>query len=155
MIRGCNAELEVQYLCVIVSDPSLKFVGGQVLMTRGPKATLLVETCQGLHRVAKITRRRAAKTNLGVDTVIGRRRGGCGFLGRRRRMIIHKVPADLLAALREIPRTADLPHAPAGLAVTADGTIVELADPDLPPGPLGASPRWGTGPSVLGRWIGR
>jgi hypothetical protein len=90
MIRGCNAELEVQYLCAVVSDPSLKFVGGQVLMTRGPKATSLVETCQGLHRVAKINRRRVAKTNFGVDTVIGRRRGGCGFLGKRRRMIIHK-----------------------------------------------------------------
>ncbi|MBA2471624.1 MAG: hypothetical protein DLM61_04605 [Pseudonocardiales bacterium] len=65
------------------------------------------------------------------------------------------VPADLLAALREIPQTADLPHAPAGLAVTAEGTIVEFADPSVAPGPLGASPRWGAGPSVLGRWIGR
>jgi anti-sigma factor RsiW len=65
------------------------------------------------------------------------------------------VPADLLAALREIPQTADLPNVPAGLAVTAEGTIVEFADPRSAPGPLGASPRWGAGPSVLGRWIGR
>jgi anti-sigma factor RsiW len=65
------------------------------------------------------------------------------------------VPADLLAALREIPQTADLPDAPAGLAVTAEGTIVEFADPRSAPGPLGTSPRWGAGPSVLGRWIGR
>lgn len=65
------------------------------------------------------------------------------------------APADLLAALREIPQTADLPNAPAGLAVTAEGAIVELADPSVAPGPLGASPRWGAGPSVLGRLIGR
>ncbi len=66
------------------------------------------------------------------------------------------VPADLLAALRDIPHTADLPDPPAGLAVTVDGTLVEGADPDrMPTGPLGAGPRWGTGPSVLGRWMGR
>jgi anti-sigma factor RsiW len=65
------------------------------------------------------------------------------------------VPADLLAALREIPQTADLPNAPAGLAVTAEGTIVERVDPGLAPGPLGSGQRWGAGPSVLGRWIGR
>lgn len=40
------------------------------------------------------------------------------------------VPADLLAALRDIPYTAALPHAPSGLAVTAEGTFVALADPD-------------------------
>ncbi|MGH3772735.1 MAG: zf-HC2 domain-containing protein [Pseudonocardiaceae bacterium] len=45
------------------------------------------------------------------------------------------APADLLAALRDIPHTADLP--------------------DVPAPPLGSSQRWGTGPSVLGRWIGR
>ncbi|MGH3823956.1 MAG: anti-sigma factor family protein [Pseudonocardiaceae bacterium] len=66
------------------------------------------------------------------------------------------VPADLLAALRDIPRTADLPDPPAGLAVAMDGTLLEVADPDqVPSGPLGGSPRWGTGPSVLGRWLGR
>ena len=65
------------------------------------------------------------------------------------------APADLLAALREIPQTANLPTAPAGLAVTAEGTIVELADPTLAPGALGANSRWGAGPSVRGRWIGR
>lgn len=66
------------------------------------------------------------------------------------------APPDLLAALRDIPHTADLPEAPAGLAVTADGIVVHLPDPDqVPPAPLGGGPRWGTGPSVLGRWIGR
>ncbi len=78
-----------------------------------------------------------------------------------------QVPADLLAALRDIPHTADLPGTPDGLAVSADGTVVEIADRGrataprtsaAPLGtgtPLGASQRWGTGPSVLGRWIGR
>jgi anti-sigma factor RsiW len=73
-----------------------------------------------------------------------------------------QAPAELLAALRDIPHTADLPGTPDGLAVTADGTVVEVADPGrLPSAPLGTGPpagasqRWGTGPSVLGRWIGR
>ncbi|MGH3898253.1 MAG: anti-sigma factor family protein [Pseudonocardiaceae bacterium] len=78
-----------------------------------------------------------------------------------------QVPAELLAALRDIPHTAELPGTPDGLAVAADGTVVEIADrgraatpkvPAAPLGngtPLGASQRWGTGPSVLGRWIGR
>jgi hypothetical protein len=66
------------------------------------------------------------------------------------------VPADLLAALRDIPHTADLPDPPPRLAVNGDGMVVDVTDPNrLPDGPLGASPRWGTGPSMLGRWIGR
>ncbi|MGQ0716963.1 MAG: anti-sigma factor family protein [Pseudonocardiales bacterium] len=76
-----------------------------------------------------------------------------------------RVPAGLLAALCDIPRTTDLPGTPDGLAVAADGTVVEIADrgraaaPGTAPlgtgTPLGASQRWGSGPSVLGRWIGR
>jgi len=66
------------------------------------------------------------------------------------------APADLLAALRDIPHTTDLPDPPAGLAVTSEGVVVEVADPKrMPAAPLGGGPRWGTGPSVLGRWIGR
>src|SRR5262249_6822205 len=66
------------------------------------------------------------------------------------------APAYLLAALRNIPHTADLPDPPAGLAVTAEGTVVEVNDPNrMPAGPWGESPRWGGGPSVFGRWIGR
>ncbi|MDQ3760350.1 MAG: zf-HC2 domain-containing protein [Actinomycetota bacterium] len=66
------------------------------------------------------------------------------------------VPAGLLAALRDIPHTADLPDAPAGLAVSAEGTIVEMADPGrAPTGSLGGNQRWGIGPSALDRWIGR
>jgi anti-sigma factor RsiW len=65
------------------------------------------------------------------------------------------VPADLLAALRDIPQTADLPGPPIGLAVSAEGNIVEVADPSRPAGLRGTSPRWGPGPSALGRWMGR
>lgn len=67
-----------------------------------------------------------------------------------------QVPAGLLAALREIPHTAALPDVPAELAVTTEGTVVQVADPGrAPSGPLGTNHWWGTGPSVLGRWIGR
>ncbi|HEX2297076.1 MAG TPA: zf-HC2 domain-containing protein [Pseudonocardiaceae bacterium] len=90
-----------------------------------------------------------------------------------------RVPAGLLAALRDIPLTADLPPTPDGLAVADDGAVVAVADPgraaiarvraadrapiaplgrSAPQGrsaPLGAGPRWGTGPSILGRRIGR
>ena len=44
------------------------------------------------------------------------------------------VPAELLAALRDIPHTAGLPDAPVAA--------------------LRPSQRWGSGSSVLGRWIG-
>jgi anti-sigma factor RsiW len=66
------------------------------------------------------------------------------------------VPANLLAALRDIPHTAGLPDPPAGLGVSVDGTVVQVADPNrVPSGPLGTGSRWGSGPSVLGRLIGR
>jgi anti-sigma factor RsiW len=66
------------------------------------------------------------------------------------------VPAGLLAALRDIPHTADLPDAPAGLAVTAEGILVEGTYPGRSQaGTLGSHQRWGAGPSLLGRWIGR
>jgi hypothetical protein len=73
-----------------------------------------------------------------------------------------QVPAELLATLRDIPHTAELPGTPEGLAVAADGTVVEATDPGraqaAPLGsdtPLGASQHWGTGSSMLARWIGR
>ncbi|MGH7480959.1 MAG: zf-HC2 domain-containing protein [Longimicrobiales bacterium] len=73
-----------------------------------------------------------------------------------------QVPAGLLAALRDIPHTADLPGTPDGLAVAADGTVVQSADPTrAPAAPLGssaslsASRRWDSGPSAPGGWIGR
>jgi anti-sigma factor ChrR (cupin superfamily) len=62
------------------------------------------------------------------------------------------APADLLAALREIPHTAGLADAPAGLAVTRQAPSSRSP---TRAGPLGSSQRWGTGSSVLGRWIGR
>ncbi len=72
-----------------------------------------------------------------------------------------QAPAGLLAALRDIPHTAGLPDTSDRLAVTADGTVPEVADPSRNPAssldaaPLDTGQRWGTGPSVLGRWIGR
>lgn len=68
------------------------------------------------------------------------------------------IPADLLAALRDIPQTADLPTIPDGMAVADDGTVVTVTDPGrvaIAPlngaAPLGEGPRWGSGSSILGR----
>lgn len=74
------------------------------------------------------------------------------------------IPASLLAALRDIPQTTDLPTTLGGLAVTDDGTVVTAADPGRTaitprsaplsgPAPLGGGPRWGSGSSILGRSI--
>lgn len=93
-----------------------------------------------------------------------------------------RVPAGLLAALRDIPLTADLPPGPDGLALTEDGTFVAVVEPARAPiaplgrtaplggtaalglgeaaalgeaGPLSAAgPRWGSGSSTLGRRLG-
>ncbi|HEX2298439.1 MAG TPA: hypothetical protein VHH34_07970 [Pseudonocardiaceae bacterium] len=68
------------------------------------------------------------------------------------------VPAGLLAALRDIPLTTDLPPSPEGLSMTEDGCLVAVADPARAPvgstAPLGAGPRWGNGSLTLGRRIG-
>jgi len=75
---------------------------------------------------------------------------------------VPQVPGELLAALRAIPHTAGMPAIPDGLAVTAQGAVVAFGDPAKAPGAaLGATTAWGagqrlgTGPSVLGRRIGR
>jgi len=43
-----------------------------------------------------------------------------------------RLPSSLLSALRSIPQHADLPDAPAGLAMSADGQIVTRARPERP-----------------------
>jgi anti-sigma factor RsiW len=76
---------------------------------------------------------------------------GCQYCGaeiaaqRQTRSVVRSarcpsVPADLLAALCDIPHTADLADLP------------PAADPgQRSAGQLGGSSRWGSGPSVLGR----
>ncbi|RZS44282.1 putative zinc finger protein [Herbihabitans rhizosphaerae] len=72
------------------------------------------------------------------------------------------LPAGLLANLRAIPQSCDLPSSPDGLAMTADGQMVVVQRPDraaalakdAPLGtsaPLGSSPKLGEGSTVLGR----
>lgn len=71
---------------------------------------------------------------------------------------VPRVPGELLAALRAIPHTAGLPGIADGLSVTAQGTVVTFGDPTRPPTAttaLGTAPSLGTGPSVLGRRVGR
>lgn len=43
------------------------------------------------------------------------------------------LPPSLMTALRSIPRDAELPPPPAGLAVTGDGELVSVLRPGVPP----------------------
>lgn len=66
------------------------------------------------------------------------------------------MSAGLLANLRAIPERVEIPAAPDGLAMTADGQLVAVQRPDrvAPLGgsqPLGSSAKLGEGRSVLGR----
>ncbi|MGH3814742.1 MAG: zf-HC2 domain-containing protein [Pseudonocardiaceae bacterium] len=139
LLAGLNAG---QHLAV---DAVVAFVDGELGATARDRAAQHLTACQSC--AAEVAGQRQARSVM--------RSAQCP-----------QVPAALLAALRDIPHTADLPGTP-DLAVTADGTVVEIADRGraaeprtsvAPLGtgtPLGASQRWGTGPSVLGRWIGR
>ncbi|MGH3804473.1 MAG: anti-sigma factor family protein [Pseudonocardiaceae bacterium] len=135
LLAGLNAG---QHLAV---DAVVAFVDGELGAVARDRAAQHLTTCQSC--AAEVAGQRQARSVM--------RSAQCP-----------QVPPQLLAALRDIPHTADLPGTPDGLAVAADGTVVESADrrrtPAAPLGtgiPLGASQRWGTGPSVLGRWIGR
>jgi anti-sigma factor RsiW len=140
LLAGLNAG---QHLAV---DAVVAFVDGELGAAARDRAAQHLTACQSC--AAEVATQRLARSEM--------RSARCP-----------QVPAGLLAALQDIPRTADLPGAPDGLAVTADGTLVEIAEPGrtgaprtsaarLGTGtPLGANHRWGSGPSVLGRWIGR
>ncbi|MDQ3827645.1 MAG: zf-HC2 domain-containing protein [Actinomycetota bacterium] len=129
LLAGLNAG---QHLAV---DALVAFVDGELAPAARDRAAAHLTGCQSC--AAEIAAQRQARSVV--------RSADCP-----------SVPADLLAALRDIPRTVDLPEPPAGLAVTSDGVVVEMPDPKrMRAAPLGGGPRWGTGPSVLGRWIGR
>lgn len=135
LVAGLNAG---QHLAV---DAVVAFVDGELGAVARDRAAQHLSACQSC--AAEVAGQRLARSVV--------RSAQCP-----------QAPAALLAALRDIPHTADLPGTPDGLAVTADGTVVEVADPGrVPAAPLGTGPppgasqRWGTGPSVLGRWIGR
>jgi anti-sigma factor RsiW len=135
LVAGLNAG---QHLAV---DAVVAFVDGELGAVARDRAAQHLSACQSC--AAEVAGQRLARSVV--------RSAQCP-----------QAPAELLAALRDIPHTADLPGTPDGLAVTADGTVVEVADPGrVPAAPLGTGPppgasqRWSTGPSVLGRWIGR
>jgi hypothetical protein len=129
MVAGLNAG---QHLAV---DAVVAFVDGELGLLAHDRAAAHLTVCQSCG--AEVAAQRQARSVV--------RSAQCP-----------PAPADLLAALRDIPHTADLPDAPAGLAVTAEGTVVQVAGPGQAPiGPLDTSQRWGVGPSMLGRWIGR
>jgi anti-sigma factor RsiW len=135
LVAGLNAG---QHLAV---DAVVAFVDGELKASARDRAAEHLTTCQAC--AAEVAEQRQARSAV-------------------RSAQVPRVPAGLLAALCDIPHTADLPSAPDGLSVTAQGTVVAFADPSSAPSaplgatpPLGASARWGTGPAVLGRRIGR
>jgi anti-sigma factor RsiW len=70
------------------------------------------------------------------------------------------APAGLLASLRAIPDQIEMPAAPDGLAMSADGQLVAVQRPDRVAAlggtaPLGSSAKLGEGDAVLGRRPGR
>ncbi len=125
LLAGVNAG---QHLAV---DAVVAFVDGELALAARDRAAAHLMVCPSC--AAEIAAQRQARSVV--------RSAQCP-----------SAPADLLAVLRDIPHTADLPDPSPGSAVNGEGMVVEVRNP---PGPLGASPRWGTGPSVLGRWIGR
>ena len=129
LLSGLNAG---QHLAV---DAVVAFVDGELAPAARDRAAEHVAQCQSC--AAEVAAQRQARSVV--------RSAQCP-----------SAPADLLAALRDIPHTTDLPDPPAGLSVTREGAVVEAADPNrMPARPLGVSPRWGSGLSVLDRWIGR
>lgn len=135
LVAGLNAG---QHLAV---DAVVAFVDGELSASARDRAAEHLTTCEIC--AAEVAEQRQARSAV-------------------RAARVPQVPAGLLAALCDIPHTADLPTMPDGLAVTSEGTVVAFADPSRAPSaplgsepPLGSSPRWGTGPTVLGRRIGR
>ncbi|MGH3795762.1 MAG: anti-sigma factor family protein [Pseudonocardiaceae bacterium] len=130
LLAGLNAG---QHLAI---DAVVAFVDGELGAGARDRAAEHLTSCQTC--AAEVAAQRHARSAV--------RSAGCP-----------QVPAGLLAALRDIPQTADLPGAPDGLGVTGDGTVVTAADPvRTPVAPLGSTPplgtghRWGAGSSLLG-----
>jgi len=135
LLAGLNAG---QHLVV---DAVVAFVDGELGAVARDRAAQHLTVCQSC--AAEVAAQRQARSMM--------RTAQCP-----------QAPAELLAVLRDIPHTVDLPGTPDGLAVTADGIVVEAVDASRAPtsrlgtaAPMGTSQRWGTGPSALGRWIGR
>lgn len=130
LVAGLNAG---QHLAV---DALVAFVDGELDPVAQDRAAEHLITCQTC--TAEVVAQRQARSVV---------RSAAG----------PQVPGELLAALRAIPHTASLPALPDGLAVTSQGAVGAV-DPAAPLGAtpaLGSGPRWGTGPSVLGRRVGR
>ncbi len=66
-----------------------------------------------------------------------------------------ELPSSLLHTLRAIPQAAELPGAPAGLAMTADGVLVTAGGGRCGSGPGGSRRAWiGAGAAVSGLALG-
>ncbi|MGH3917311.1 MAG: anti-sigma factor family protein [Pseudonocardiaceae bacterium] len=131
LVAGLNAQ---QHLAV---DAVVAFVDGELAAGARDRAAEHLAGCQSC--AAEVVGQRQTRTAV----------RSAGY---------PPIPADLLATLRDIPQTAELPPGPDRPAVTKDGTVVTVADPRPAPiaplgtaTPLGGGQGWGTGSSILGR----
>jgi len=127
----------------LLPDAVVAFVDGELSATAHDRASAHMARCsQCLSEI--VAQRQAASAVQAADAPV--------------------VPAALLATLRAIPQQVDVPSAPDGLAMTADGQLVVVQKPDQMPAatapfgssaPLGSSAKLGEGRAVLGRRPGR
>jgi anti-sigma factor RsiW len=127
----------------LLPDAVVAFVDGELSATAHDRASAHMARCsQCLAEI--VAQRQAASAVQAADAPV--------------------VPAALLATLRAIPQQVDVPSAPDGLAMTADGQLVVVQKPDQMPAatapfgssaPLGSSAKLGEGRAVLGRRPGR
>ncbi len=123
----------------LLPDVVVAFVDGELSATAHDRVSSHMVRCQ--HCAAEITAQRQAAAAVQSANAFS-------------------APAGLLASLRAIPDQVEMPAAPDGLAVTADGQLVAVQRPDRVPqlggtAPLGTSAKLGEGRAVLGRRPGR
>jgi hypothetical protein len=123
----------------LMPDAVVAFVDGELTPTAWDRATAHVAKCP--YCAAEVAAQRQARAAVKeADTPA--------------------APDWLLASLRAIPDTVEVPTTPDGLAVTEDGTLVAVQRPDRITAlggnaPLGSSPKLGEGRNVLSWRFGK
>ncbi|WP_026422348.1 anti-sigma factor family protein [Actinokineospora inagensis] len=116
----------------LLPDAVVAFVDGELSSSAHDRVTAHLAACHCC--AAEITAQRQASAAVRAATT-------------------PSMSAGLLAGLLAIPQETELPAAPDGLAVTADGQLVAVQRPDRfgAGTPLGAGPKLGEGRVVLGK----